>query len=103
MSKPITESVVLKLVLNGYLPLSKNHVRRLHWTGLVQEKIRTAHHLKLCLESMPPDQMIGTTLGPKSVRTCLSQLESYMMTNGMFSVAKSSLARPKQSPKKKQK
>lgn len=82
-----------KLVLKGYLPPSQNSLKGSHWSALYHEKQRAAHALRLCLQSTLSDPQIGTTPTQRSCKTCLSMLESYMMTVGAFSKAGSSRQR----------
>lgn len=102
LSNPSSKPIVT-MTIQGYIPPSKNSIKGSHWSVLHKEKTRAAHALKSLLESMDSSLMIGTTLTPKSCKTCLSELVSYMVTHGMFYKGASSLVRHTKKKKKERK
>lgn len=92
--------VLFELTLPLYQPTSQNSVRCAHWSDLHREKRRALFALRSVLESFPEDHLIGTTGGPKTCKTLLSSLDSYLQTIGARLGDGSNLTRLTRKPRK---
>jgi len=78
-----TPKSVVRLVLNHYVPASRNQLKGAHWSAEFHEKKRAALALRSALRCLVYAHVIGTDtiLSPSS--TWLSTLESYQVTHGI--------------------
>ena len=94
---------VLRLELNGYVPMSHNRARGAHWTVMHREKQKALLFLRISLmidtesgsQSTRFGPATGTTTAPSRYRIALSRLDSCQTTTGKFLKAKSGRAKPR--------
>jgi len=78
-----TQKSAVRLVLNHYVPSSRNQLKGAHWSAEFHEKKRAALALKLCLLSTQSDLAIGTDGMLNRSSTASVMLDAYLATHGI--------------------